>query len=156
MIKKITQPTFQSVVQQTSDISKSYKSGLCAIRNSERKSIQVKDTRSVDGSVDIDSATKQMYPTASRWDYVIGYKQKVYFVEVHPASTSNVSEMEAKLKWLKAWLRNHAVILDQYPAGTPKFLWAATPSGVHILKTSPEYRKLASLGIIPKYPQKIE
>lgn len=156
MSKNVTQPTFQSVVQQTPDISKSYKSGLSAIRTGDRKSLQVKEPRSVDGSVDIDSATKQKYPTASRWDYVIGYKQKAYFVEVHPANTSNVAEMEAKLKWLQTWLRDHATILAQYPAGTPKFLWAATKSGIHILKTSPEYRKVASLGLIPKYPQTIE
>lgn len=45
-----------------------------------------------------------LYPNASRWDYAIGYDQKAWFVEVHPANTSNVKEMLKKVEWLESRL----------------------------------------------------
>ena len=146
---------FKEVVEKTPDIAGAFKCGLSAVKQSERKSIIIKTPRLVDGSVDIDGATKALYANESRWDYVIGYDGKAYFVEVHPANTKNVVEMEGKLRWVQKWLEEHAKELNSYPCGNPRFLWAATHSGVHILKTSPEYRRAASLGIIPRFPQEI-
>lgn len=153
--KKERNMTFKEAIEKTGDIATAYKTGLLAIKQSDRQSIKVKDTRSLEGSVDIDKATSAKYPNESRWDYVIGHDKRVYFVEVHPAKTGNVTEMMNKLSWIKSWLKTNAPDLNSYSSVAPVFLWAATSSGIHIPKTSKEYRKVAKLNIIPKFPQLI-
>ena len=56
----------------------------------------VKDARRLDGSLNIDEETKMLYPNESRWDYAVSCDGKVYYVEVHPANTSNVEEVIKK------------------------------------------------------------
>lgn len=63
--------------------------------------VKAEDGRKLQGSVDIDACTKGKYPNDARWDYAIGYDGKAMFVEVHPANTSNVREMESKVAILK-------------------------------------------------------
>ena len=138
--------SFQKAVEGTPDISTAYKSGLQALNSSARGAIVVADTRLLDGSVDIDTAVQEKYPNDNRWDYAIGYSEKVCYVEVHPAYTSEVSTIEKKLKWLKAWLKEKAPLLDAIPKATPPFVWAQTGKGA-ILPQSSQAKRLATLGI---------
>lgn len=147
---------FKAAVEGTPDVAKGYRSGLQAIEKADKDAVVLKDNRKVDGSLNIDKETKLLYPHDSRWDYAIGYDGKVNFVEVHPANTSNISEMAKKKEWLKNWLKSKAPLLDSLPAGNPKFLWAATESGVHISNQASHKRKLAQLGFSPKRPVIIE
>lgn len=147
---------FKAAVEGTPDVAKGYRSGLQAIKEADKDAVVLKDNRKVDGSLNIDKETKLLYPHDSRWDYAIGYYGKVNFVEVHPANTSNISEMVKKKEWLKNWLKSKAPLLDGLPAGNPKFLWAATESGVHISNQASHKRKLAQLGFSPKRPVIIE
>ena len=80
-------------------------------------------------------------PNESRWDYVIGYNGSVFFVEIHPAQTSNVEEMIKKVIWLKNWLKGSAPeLMSLHKCGV--FHWI--PSGkVKILSTSSQARKIA-------------
>jgi len=146
------QMSFKEAVEGTPDVSKGFKPGLKAVVSADKDAISVKDTKKVEGSVDIDKNTAQLYPGDNRWDYAIGYEGKAYFVEVHPASTTNVAEMISKRTWLLNWLKTKAPLLDSYPAGSPRLLWAATAAGVHILKTSREYRQVSQLKMVPKRP----
>ena len=114
--------------------------------------MKLNDKRRVDGSLNIDKETKHLYPNEPRWDYAVGYDDKVFFVEVHPANTSNISEMAKKKEWLKKWLQSKAPLLDAFPSGNQKYLWAATESGVHISNQASHMRKLAQLGFNPKRP----
>ena len=114
--------------------------------------MKLKDKRKVDGSLNIDKETKLLYPNDPRWDYAVGYDGKVFFVEVHPANTSNISEMAKKKEWLKKWLISKAPLLNALPSGHPRFLWVATESGVHISNQASYKRKLAQLGFNPKRP----
>lgn len=42
--------------------------------------------------------------------------------------------------------------MDELTSGCPKFLWAATKSGVHISSQASYKRQLAQLGLNPKRP----
>ncbi len=113
----------------------------------------VKDARRLDGSLNIDEETKMLYPNESRWDYAVGYDGKVYYVEVHPANTSNVEEVIKKKLWLDKWLKEKAPSMSALKAGSPKYQWAATEAGVHVSPQSMYARRLSQRGIEkPKHP----
>ena len=137
---------FQKAVEGTPDISTAYRSGLQALKRSDRSLITVSDPWILYGSVDIDTAVQEKYPNDNRWDYAIGYSGKVCYVEVHPAYTSEVSVVENKLKWLKTWLKEKAPLLDAIPKAIPAFVWAQTGKGA-ILPQSSQAKKLATWGI---------
>ena len=92
--KEALAPTcnFRKAVEDTPG----YCFGLQALENVDKSAVTLKDRRKVDGSLNIDKETKLLYPNEPRWDYAIGYDDKVFFVEVHPANTSNISEMAKK------------------------------------------------------------
>lgn len=138
---------FEAVVKAVPDISNGYRSGLSAM-GTNSQFISAKDTRKLGGSVDIDDCTHDNYPDDNRWDYVLSYDDHAFFVEVHPTTGGTVKEMEAKLKWLKSWLKQHAQPLDAYPSGCPRFTWVSSGK-CGLLKSSPEYRRAAMLGLLP-------
>jgi hypothetical protein len=135
---------FRSAVQATPHISNCYAVGLQAMGNYSTM-IQPIPTRLCEGSVDIDNCTIGLFPNDSRWDYAIAFDSKVYFIEVHPASSSEVSTVLNKFGWLKNWLSNHAPELKRMSANS-SFFWI--PTGKHgILRNSPQARNLATSGI---------
>lgn len=132
--------TFREAVEKTSDIKNGFCCGLQAL-GGNAKQITALDTRMLSGSVDIDKCTKKLYPNAARWDYVIGYNERAYFLEIHPANTSNVKDMMRKAAWLNGWLNDKAPSLKALQANNA-YYWIA--SGKHcILPHSPQYRKLS-------------
>lgn len=132
--------SFEEAVNSISDLSGGYCKGLRALKTDSSK-IKPKDLNCLSGSVDIDSCVKRKYPEAARWDFAIGYEEKAYFVEVHPANTSNIKEMLKKVDWLKSWLRSEGKALDKIKKDK-RLYWV--PSGkVAIPRTSPQLRYLA-------------
>jgi hypothetical protein len=67
----MTRP-FRKAVSRIPEIADSFKSGLQALRGSDKGSINANDPRTLIGSVHIDGALKSKYPDESRWDYCIG------------------------------------------------------------------------------------
>lgn len=131
---------FQSAVYCIADLKGGYRKGLQALKGNSAK-VSASNTQDLLGSVDIDECTKKRYPTASRWDYAIGYARKAWFVEVHPANTSNVQEMLKKVQWLEGWLKKEGRPLADI-RNDSLYYWI--PSGkMCILKNSPQYRSLA-------------
>lgn len=144
---------FEQVVKNTNDIAQGYQPGLQAIEAQHKGYIVVKSPRLLCGSVNIDKEVEKFYPNEHRWDYAICYDGKVFFVEIHSANTSNIAEMEKKLKWLKNWLKTKAPLLEQFPASSSKrFYWVTMGSGVHISKQSSYHRKLVQLNLLPNNP----
>lgn len=142
MSKKI----FYSAVKGTKEISNGYQTGLQALGSNSTK-ITVPDTRKLNGSVDIDSCVKELYPTENRWDYAIGYNETAYFIEIHPAETSSVTKMIAKVTWLKQWLKNQAPLMKKIKASENPFQWVASGRNA-IVKGSKEAHKLSKSGIV--------
>jgi len=144
MTKK--QLTFKEAVESTLDIATGYKIGLIALGQYSNK-VSVRDTRLLGGSVDIDACTAAKYPDANRWDYALAHNQKIYFVEIHPAITSEVSTMLKKLRWLKNWLNDHAPEINKLKAEQP-YYWVQSGKCA-ILKGSNQERKIAQEKLKP-------
>lgn len=133
--------TFKSIVQAIPAIAGAYREGLQALESKDAGKVKPQNPRKLSGSVYLDKCLKTTNPHDARWDYVIGYSEKAYFVEVHPANTSNVEEVVKKKKWLDVWLKTNALDLKAMMAGT-SYYWIASGK-VAILPNSPQARKIA-------------
>ena len=117
--------------------------GLGAVKRGEgRDRISVEPERLL-GSVNIDDDCRGAYPSASRWDYVIGWRSEgrecAVFVEVHSAETSDVSKVEKKLSWLIDFLnRESQAKLHALPR---QIHWVAS-GRVNIPRHLPQFKKL--------------
>ena len=139
---------FQKAVAQTSDVAQGYRKGLQALRRNETSLSVAANPQKLDGSLDIDSTVKHLYPESSRWDYAVCYDLKVCFVEVHPAYTSEVQTMKQKLSWLKAWLTEKAPAINALPTHSQKYVWVQSGKSA-ILPNSRQAKELASIGLKP-------
>jgi len=140
---------FKKAVEATPDVANCYQSGLSALEGKYRDRIKTKETRNINGSIDIDRGTIGIYPTASRWDYAIGYNSEVYFIEIHPANMSDVTSMIKKLKWLKSWLNDHAPQINKLKTENGKaFTWIHSGKFA-IPKQSRQYLSANQEGILP-------
>lgn len=133
--------TFKSIVQAIPAIAGAYREGLQALESKDAGKVKPQNPRKLSGSVYLDKCLKTTNPHDARWDYVIGYREKAYFVEIHPANTSNVDEVVKKKKWLDVWLKTNALDLKAMMAGT-SYYWIASGK-VAILPNSPQARKIA-------------
>lgn len=141
---------FKRVVQGIDVINKCFRGGLQALGSNSTK-VRPTNTRNCNGSIDIDSCLANANPNDSRWDYIVGYGQKVYYIEIHPASTSEVGTVIKKLNWLKNWLNQDGrpikTVFDQQHTA---YHWIAS-GRITILKNSVYARRLAQSGLdIPK------
>ena len=121
--------SFQKAAKSIPSILPCFQNGLQAM-GANSKFVRPSDTKSCEGSIDIDSCFRQAQQQATRWDYAIGYKGKSYFVEVHPAN-GQVSELIAKCTWLRTWLKAEGAPLAQIH-GDGVFHWLST-AGVNII-----------------------
>jgi hypothetical protein len=135
---------FVDAVQNTPEIAKCLKAGLQAL-GSNRTKVKVNSTRDLTGSVDIDSCVANRYPNHPRWDYVFGYKDRVYYVEVHPGLTGEVKSVIAKLMWLKQWRKRSATHLEDLK-NRSTYHWISSGKTA-ITKNSKYRRTLAQNGI---------
>jgi hypothetical protein len=141
-----TKNLFKDAVQATPEIAANYKNGLSALGIYSAKII-VGNTKFLNGSIDIDSGTLDKYPNENRWDYAISYKNKVYFIEVHSAKTSEVKTVLKKLVWLKNWLNVKAPFINKLKAQKP-YYWIQSKQFA-IPKSSSQYRIAISAGLKP-------
>lgn len=121
-------------------------SGLKALgRNSTR--VVVGKPRKVTCSVALDEALESLHPNDPRWDYGIGLvdgpRRTIAWVEVHTATSGEVSAVLAKLDWLKKWLNGNA---DACGRAASSFHWVATNAGVHI--DAARLRQLNAAGLV--------
>jgi hypothetical protein len=105
--------------------------------------------RKATASVNLDAALKKSAQNAPRWDYGIeamdGSQSTCVWIEVHPATSSEVKTVLEKLRWLRVWLKQSSTCR----AVTHEFHWVATAAGVHI--DTARQRQLAAAGLkMPK------
>jgi hypothetical protein len=141
--------SFADVVRNTPEIAECLKAGLQAL-GANRGKIIVNSTGDLKGSVDIDTCVKDNYPNEHRWDYVLGYKDHIYYVEVHPANTGEVKIIIEKLDWLKQWRKRSAPRLEAAQHSST-YHWIS--SGKTAIAKRSRYRRiLAQKGIFgPKF-----
>jgi hypothetical protein len=91
---------FIEAVGKCAEVSPALKFGLSALGSNSAR-IKPRDTKRCEGSIDLDTHLKDAYPSDARWDYVLGYDGRSYFVEVHPATEGEVKvvvDINATLK----------------------------------------------------------
>jgi hypothetical protein len=138
--------TIRKAIEQNPAVRHAYCRGMGALRETDRMHVTVRHPRRLTGSIDLDTALKTAYPDSPRWDYGIGYSDKqetIFWLEIHPASSTHVDEVLRKYEWLKNWLQTQAAQLDSFPR---KFVWIASGK-VSLQLGSPQRKKLASRGI---------
>lgn len=127
-----------------------FRDGLQAIEPSDRGRFSCRRPRALTGSIDLDASLRAALPNEPRWDYGIGYapegREKVVWVEVHPASSDHVSEVIAKYEWLRSWLSRNIRQLSPPSA----VLWVAS-GRITLLRNSQAARRLAKSGL--DYPR---
>ena len=138
--------SFTDAVQSIPDIAGYLKVGLQALGSNSSK-VEVRETRELTGSVDIDTCLERHYPNAPRWDYVFGYKDRVYYIEIHPAgSTGEVKKIIAKLEWLKQWRKSFAKSLEDLEDSST-YHWVSTGRTASSMKRGKYLQILAQNGI---------
>ena len=147
--RKSTNP-FQQAVSDTPDLGgDAYCPGLRALTDEHRERVEPGEVKIL-GSVNIEETLHRRYPNEPHWDYAIGVQKGnmpyAVWLEVHPASTSNVSEVLSKLRWLKEWLSSQATQLHALTPPQRAYHWIAT-NGVHVVPNSPQARQLAQAGL---------
>ncbi|MDP1611416.1 MAG: hypothetical protein Q8M11_10175 [Sulfuritalea sp.] len=140
--------------------------GLQALKNEHRAAIKPKAPRRITGSLDLDAAMAATAPHAHRWDYGIGLEladgsgEVAVWVEVHPASTSEVARVLKKLEWLKLQVQQHKgfskLTSRTVDHDIAAYHWLPTESGVHIHAHMPQARLLALNGLrMPTSPLRL-
>ena len=141
--------SFKQAVKATPDVQNCYSPGKQAITTNERAKVELTDPRKCGGSLFIDQCliNQNKYPNDNRLDYAIDYSGKVYFAEVHTASTGEVGTVLRKLQWLKDWLVQKAPEINILRADAP-FYWIQS-NGYHIAPNSPQERLVRQNGLRP-------
>ena len=150
--------SFEGAVQaEPPPVNGAYRPGKQALENRHRGLVDCKDTRRLTGSIDLDSALKKQpgHAGAARWDYGLGYRppagkrEQAVWIEVHSATTGEVSAVLRKLQWLRDWLNDGAGRLKRMTdraAPDIRFVWIAS-AGVNIPKNSRQARELSQSAI---------
>lgn len=147
--KEITPDSLHSICKANPVLAPYLTSGLGALRNNERKKIKVPSTTLLQCSVNLDDAAKQTYPVANRWDYALEYASETYFIEIHPAQTSEIDCMIKKVEFIKSWLSATAPTILHLP-GPGKFYWISSGNtDLRITQNSSQARRLALHKIVP-------
>ena len=139
---------FREAVEATPDVETGYREGIEAFGEYKSK-IKVPEPSKIDGSLDIDGTTVKLYPTENRWDYALCYDSEVFYIEVHPARTCEVSKMIEKLKWLKSWLVYKAPKINELTTKAKQPYYWVQSSKCDIPRHMPQYKIAVQNKILP-------
>jgi hypothetical protein len=141
---------FESAVKASPQVRDHFRNGLQALAKGHRSCLS-ELTSACLGSVEIDEAVRSRYPSDSRWDYVVGVGltsgELAVFIEVHSATTSEVSVVIRKKEWLeKTWLEHSDQLeLKKLPR---RIFWV--PSGRYdVPPNSPQSKRMVLNGLKP-------
>lgn len=138
---------FETAVKKTPDVAGQCRPGLQALSSRDVARIRIVNSQRLSGSVNIDLALEKTYPEDPRWDYAVGYRatqgEKIYWIEIHPANEGAISDVLAKLAWLKRWLNDSAPMLHRIRA---EFVWVSS-GRTSFNASSPQAKKLAQSGL---------
>ena len=155
--------TFKRAVRAApAPVNGAYCPGKEALEKGHRNRVDCNEPGRLTGSIDLDSALRREagHARAPRWDYGLGYKpargsEQAVWIEVHPATTKEVSAVLRKLQWLRDWLNADGERLKRLTdRADPKirFVWIASTQ-VSIPGNSPQARQLNKRGIQQVLPR---
>ncbi|HEY1210484.1 MAG TPA: hypothetical protein VGE85_14040 [Terracidiphilus sp.] len=137
--------SLRSDVEQIEGLKGHYHKGIQALKERDRNRVSV---TSPVGSVDIDNALTSLYPTAHRWDYLIGHRLAasrilLLWIEVHSADGEHtIGEVTKKHDWLLQWVST--TTLNRYQR---YFYWVSSGK-CSFTSRSPQMKSLAGKGIV--------
>jgi hypothetical protein len=139
--------SFREDVEATVFIGQYWRSGLKALRSADHGRVRVRQTRNLNGSVDIDTALKPRYPNSNRWDYVIALKgpatEELKWAEIHPASSgTEIKVVGQKRDWLRDWMADTPFLKYRN-----SYFWIATGK-VCFTANHPYLKALAANGVL--------
>lgn len=146
--KSVEIKTLATVCLSNDTLKSFFQNGLGALKKAEKIYVKVPDTKLIGGSVALDDAAKEFYPQSNRWDYAIEYEGNTFFIEIHPASTSEIDCVIEKVKFVKEWLRNNCPDILELPykeVGARCFYWVS--SGGTDLRITPGSRQAKKLAL---------
>ena len=142
--------TFKESIQLTASINQAYQPGLEALPKSDRNHISVQRPRSLSGSINLDLTLSKSEPSSHRWDFGIAQKvgdgEKIYWVEIHPESTSEINTVIKKLTWLKQWLADAGGHLGFKNFSNREFIWISSGKTA-LIPSGQQSKLLASNGL---------
>lgn len=140
--------TFVADLEATPGLVGAHRPGLQALSSPDRDHVAKGDSTRLSGSVNLDATLEPLYPTANRWDYVIGQRRPgrrgdlLHWVEVHPASGGgHVQEVARKASWLLSWMKQTP--LWGYER---RLVWVASGRSAYNAR-DPKLKALAAKGI---------
>jgi hypothetical protein len=145
--------SFEDAVHATTEIRGAYRPGLQALQAAARKAIQANDTRRLEGSVDIDTTLRPIYPQDPRWDYVVSVQDdagapRLYWIEYHEANGETAKDVASKARWVKQWARTAGRPVWEFGGRKMDLRWIAS-GRVRLPKKSRQVRLLAQEGVHP-------
>lgn len=143
---KMSKCAFQEAIENTEEVKNGFCVGKQAIKSIDRSKVVETNNNKVQGSLDIDTQVKALYPSDPRWDYALSYDDKIYYFEVHSAETSEIDKVINKVKWLKRWLKTQAPRINNLPKAEHPYIWVQS-GRFAILPTAREKMKLSLSGI---------
>ena len=149
--------TFEDAVQAAPrPVSGAYRRGKQGLERRHRNGVTCGDPGRLTGSVNLDLALAREagYANQPRWDYGLGYQpprglEQAVWIEVHKATTQEVSTVLKKLQWLRDWLNAEAEQLRRLTDRADeniRFVWIAS-AGISIPPNSRQARQLSQSGI---------
>jgi hypothetical protein len=145
--------SFEDAVEATAEIRGACRPGLQALQAAARKAIQANDTRRLEGSVDIDTTLRPIYPHDPRWDYVVSVQDdagapRLYWIEYHEANGETAKDVASKARWVKQWARTAGRPVWEFGGRKMDLRWIAS-GRVRLPKKSRQVRLLAQEGVHP-------
>ncbi len=142
---------FQQAVSSISEISHAYKPGLQGLKEIDRNRLKCNEPRRLSGSVNLEESLHDISPNDPIWDYGIGWSKNqtddyAIWIEVHPASSSHVRGIIAKVTWLKRWLNTNGANLLNMTRPEDGYVWIAS-GRVSFQRSSRQARQLAQAGV---------
>lgn len=143
--------SFEDAVQATDELRGAYRPGLQALDRAARNAIEVNDTRRLEGSVDIDTTLRPLYPQDPRWDYVVSAgsgdgASRLYWIEYHEANGDTAKDIARKAQWVKRWARNAGRPIWEFGGRRMDLRWIAS-GRIRLLSGSRQARILAKEGV---------
>lgn len=130
-----------------------FQNGIGALKKADRQAVKEPDTKLLGGSVALDEAARNEFPLANRWDYAIEYDGDLFFIEIHPAFTSEIDCVISKVRFVNKWVSDNYPDILKLPkkeSGARCFYWVSSGStDMRITPGSQQAKKLALNHIRP-------
>ena len=96
-------------LRDTSSLRAHVKDGMGAFAEADRRSVAEAERSRIGDSLDLDAATRDEFPQANRWDYVLSIPDlsQIVGIEPHTAKDSEIGVVIAKRQHAVACLRQH-------------------------------------------------